>query len=102
MRLTLHCSEFYPRSFPTEASYQFVDYTINFVSTLDPNGNALTKPNANLIRWPQYTSTVPFMLTWLDRPLGDQLTGLTSGLDFYREAAMKTLIAFARKYAALG
>ena len=37
------------------------DYLINFINNLDPNGQ-------DLLHWPNYNSSVPELLTFLDGP----------------------------------
>lgn len=70
-----------------------LDYLINFCVALDPNSAG----NAGIIHWPQWTPTVPSLLTFLDRPLGG-LLGLSITLDTYRSAAMEYVTLLSRKY----
>ena len=50
------------------------DYLINFVNDLDPNG-------PGLLRWPQYSTSSPQLLTFQDGPTPQTITDKTFRVD---------------------
>ena len=69
---------------------ELTDYLINFVNTLDTNGNG---SQAGITSWPQYTPSSPALMTFLD---GDTPQTITQ--DTFREDAIGNITELFLKY----
>ncbi|KAI0804506.1 alpha beta-hydrolase [Irpex lacteus] len=72
---------------------ELTTYLVNFVNHLDPNGNSTDTESPSVISWPQYTSSNPALMTFLDGTTPQEITQ-----DTFRQDAIGNLTEVFLKY----
>ncbi len=72
---------------------ELTTYLVNFVNHLDPNGNSTDTESQSVISWPQYTSSNPALMTFLDGTTPQEITQ-----DTFRQDAIGNLTEVFLKY----
>lgn len=72
---------------------ELTTYLVNFVNHLDPNGNDTDTDSQSVLDWPQYTSSNPALMTFLDGTTPQEITQ-----DTFRQDAIGNLTELFLKY----